>query len=611
MPRIPFGFGDVQLPPTGGIRGGTVGIPAVQEPGLDLGTATLPARGVAALGQQVEKAGQSVLQAEGYAAQAKEYVFQAAEYKAHRERAQDVLDSNMGLHALVQEYQPAAAERAKGDYRTLPEDVVKIGKSLADKVALERNLSAGAKALFREKAEALIDKAQGDALDVQNKKFQQDTTFAMSTAVHQAQQEALRAKDETDLQVAMDRLHSTLAEGVPAGLWKGEVAAKMYRDTEATVQNDWVKRAILTHPDAMKAQLFAQLQGEPTNPALPVAQPDSLVELYQQAEKVSLYHFQRREHDERYADYVRGKEQTKNSGDLRAKIYTTSLIPENVATFQNIIREAEALQKTGALDEATTEHIMRTAQAHALQAGRIDLTPRDDQATEQTLALAVRLAERPEQFAQAREMITTSLGRITTETRDKLYDKLEQREKVATDWHAYPEVQNAKNIIMRGAMVPYGGTLAGQMKPLMQQKLTWAVDRWEATLEELYADPKAGPAQVKAHAKELAWEARRDHLQPDINNKADAQEYLPPDVQNARDQMELAQAIHALRLQGWSGASLLIIRDNWNRWQEAQREEAQRLEAKQASGTKKPGVTGMPSSYQLPSLQSPESRKGN
>jgi hypothetical protein len=584
VPRLPVGLGDTQLPATGGVRGGTVGLPLAQEQGIDLSTATLPARSLAEMGQHIEQAGQFLVQADAYQAQ--------------RARAQGVLDSTLGFQVWAQEFQPAAAELAKGDYRTLPEQTVKLGKSLADKVALERNLSPEAKALFREKTEAAITKAQSDALGIKNQRFHQDTAFAMSTAVYQAQQEAAAAKDDTDLRMALDRLHGTLAEGVPAGLWHGDVAAKMYRDTETTVYKDRVARATQVNPDAMKTQLLAQLQGEPTRSDLPLAPPEYLAELYQHAQQVSAYQFQQKEHQERYADYARQKQQTLNSRDLRTKVYTTSLIPENVPTFQSIIEQAATAVKTGELDETTGEHIMHTAQAHMTTAGRPPPL-RDDEPTKRTLNLAIRAAARPEEFDQVRNMLTeaTKNGQITADTYGPMYDKLDQREKVATDWLAYPEVQAAKNVIMRGALVPYGGTLAGQMKPLMQQKLTWAVDTWEAQLESLYADPQGGPKAVKAQADALAWEARRQHLQPDINNKADAEEYLPPEVQKATSPAELAQAIHALRMLGWSNGSLLIIRDNWHRWMDAQREQAARR-----SGPVTPGPSGMPSSYQLPSL---------
>ena len=152
------------------MRGANVGIPAAQEPGLDSEAATLPGRALEGLGRQVGQTAQ--------------YLEQAEAYQFQRQRAQDVLDSTLGFQDVLQELQPAIAERQRtGDYKTLPQDTQKLGRDIAARVALERKLSPQAKALFQEKVETAITKAQADALGVQTQRFQQEAIFGMGRAL--------------------------------------------------------------------------------------------------------------------------------------------------------------------------------------------------------------------------------------------------------------------------------------------------------------------------------------------------------------------------------------------------------------------------------------------
>lgn len=577
MPRIPFGIADPQLPATSGRRGGVVQTPVVQEPMLDSDAATLPGRAVAEFGGQVAQTGQ--------------YLQQAEAYQFQRQRAQDVLDAKSQLQEYRQQLLTTYDGLTQGDYRTLPEDTLKEGKKLIEN--LGRGLTPQARALFQEDANQALTAVQQSALAERTKRRDQATAYTLSREVQQVQELMLRTMDPYQQEVLLGQLDDLSRQFVNTGLVRGEAMADVRKKTLDAIADQQVQRAIAANPDLMKQQLLAQIQGESTQEGWPLARLETLPQLYQQAVQLSRTQFREREHDERYAHWKRSEQQADNSRELRAQIYTTPMTPASVATFEKILAQAALATRNGDLDETTGEHLMRTAQAHMATAAKPPVM-QDDVETERTLALAIRAAERPEEFERVRTMLTDAgRGKLKPETFSSMYDKLEQREGAA-QWRQFPEVRAAKDIIMRGALVPYGGTLAGQTKPQMQQQLTWAVDAWEAQLQGLFDDPQGGPRAVRKQASALAWENRRVMLRPDM---ADAQDYLPPDVQDARTPVELAEKIHALRMLGWSAGSLLIIRDNWHRWQDGVRE------GRPASGTgqpPRPAAPPGPASYQLP-----------
>jgi hypothetical protein len=600
VPRLPFGLADPQLPATSGRRGGTVGVPVVQEPGIDSDAATLPGRALGDLGTQVAQAGQ--------------YLQQAEAYQFQRQRAQDVLDSKTELQETRQLLLTKYDELLQGDYRTLPEDVLKEGNRIIQERG--RHLSPQARALFTEDAKQALTVLQQNALGERTKRRDQNTAYTMSREIQQVQALMLRTTTPYEQEVVLGQFDDLAAQFVSTGLVRGEVMATMRQKTLDAVADQRVQQMIQAYPDAMQQNLYAQLTNQPTREDLPQARPESLAELHQQAKTMSKARFAEQEHKERYQAYQLSEQQRQNSRELVTQLYTTPLTPASVPKFQEILTQAAAGLKSGVLDERMGEHIMNTAQAHMQTASKPPVF-RDDPETEYTLSLAIRMAERPEQFAQARDMLTSQArGRLKPETFGQLYDKLEQRE-AASNWRHFPEVRAAKDILVRGAMVPYGGTLAGQMKPMMQQKLTWAIDAWEAQLQQMFDDPQQGPRQVKQLAEAFAWENRRQMLQPDINNEADAQEYLPPQIQRATTPVELAQEIHALRMLGWSNGSLLIIRDNWHRWRDSWSRGADGLpmppRQSQSGGGQRPvspsGSSGTRNPYQLPG-EAPAQQQG-
>lgn len=606
MPRLPFGISNAEIPTSTGNRGGMVQVPVIQDPGLDSDAATLGGRALAQFGEQVATTGQYLAQAEGYQFQ--------------RQRAQDVLDAKTELQETRQAFLAKYDELVQGDYRTLPEDMLKAGNQIMAERG--RSLTPQARALYTEDAQQALTAMQQTALSERTKRRDQHTAYTMSREIQQVQELMLRTTDPYQREVLLGQYRDLSQQFVATGLVRGEVMADMEKKTMNALSDQQVQQMIQAFPDAMRQNLLAQITRQPTRADLPSGRPEVLAELHQQAVTVSRARFAEQEHQERYKAHQLKEQQIVNSRELTTRLYMTRMTPENVPKFEEIMALAAAGMKQGTLDERQGEHLMVTAQAHMQTAAKPPQL-QDDEALASTLSLATRMAETPEEFERARTLLSTqALGRLKRNTIEDIYDALERRQ-AASEWRQLPKVRAAKDILMRGAMVPYGGTLAGIMKPQMQQKTSWAIDSWEEQLQTIW---NTAPAQrrrfmVEQAAEALAWESRRQNLQPDINNEADAQEYLPPQVQRANTPVELAQEIHALRMLGWANGSLLIIRDNWHRWYNTWPKGPdgmpQRARSTTSSGTTAP--TGAPTPvapsnpYQLPGDTAPgqQGRRSN
>lgn len=401
MPRLPFGIADTQLPSTSGVRGGTVGIPVAQEPGVDAQAATLPGRALEQFGQQTEQAAQ--------------YLVRAETYHAQQARAQDVLDATISTQIGLQRYQAAIAERNAGDYRTLPDDVVTMGKELVDQVALERKLSPQGKALLRENFEASITKAQHNALELQTARKQQDGIFAFSTAVHQAQQQGMDARDESDLQMILGGFQGLLVQNVHAGNIHGDVAAKMYRDTELSVRGDRAERAIQGDPVGRFNELRAMAQGQAAvTPAFQNLPTPMIVPLMEKAAKWVGQAASLKEAEIRHTREVLKQEQDKVEGNLYANLYQYAPLPANRPQIQQSMAMVEDARQKGMISTDQYKALMTMSTAWDEKARTY--TPTDDRPTLTSLENFLSFSRTPQDFTDFREALAAHMKSLTGET---------------------------------------------------------------------------------------------------------------------------------------------------------------------------------------------------
>jgi hypothetical protein len=549
--------------------------------------ATALERSLGALPEAIEQAGGLAVRTE--------------ELQAHRQRAFDTQNATQQKQEFRLTIQPAYEEWKQQDWQTLPERVQEEGRKMIQAHAAQLK-TPYAKALFEADATQLLAVFQQQAIAERTKRTEGNTAFLLGREVQQAQEALAKATTPYEVLVAQGHLEATVTRFVDTGLMGGAEGATLLKKTTDAVQDERVQVAIQADAQRMKVQLETQsgnvLRGDDpatgTDPNLPLARPEALAKQSQQAREVARAQFAEKEHQERYADYQRQKQQTQNSGELLTRLYKTAPIPDNVPTFQRIIEDAAKAIETGALDPTTGAHIMSTAQTHATAAAKPPVQ-RDDPTVERTIAMAVYRAEAPQEFAQAREALTKAgVSQLTPETFGKLSDKLEQRERQAY-WRARPAVQAGKDVILRGAVVPYGGSLAGIMKPKQQQKLLQAMDAYEQQIATL---AEQDIREADKRAVDMAWNVRIQFMKPDKDDPAE--EYLPPEAQAAKTPHELATVLQKYRAQGWADGTIAQILQNWHAWKDYETARQERAGGQRGSGT-----TPQPRSYQLPGTTPP------
>ena len=497
MPRLPVGLGsDAQLPATGGLRGGTVGLPVAQEPMADLGAATLPARGLADVGGQLEQAGQ--------------YVVQADAYQAQKGRAQAALDSTLGFQDFAQQFQPLLAKRQQeGDYQTLAKDTVQLGNQVADKVALERNLSPEAKALFREKTQAALTHAQASSLEVERTRFHQNATFAMANEVHQVQQDAMAAQDLPTIEAHLGRLYGTLQQGVTRGYLDAKVGASMYNETKLSVFKDWGTRTVDAQPIGSYQELLGLASGQPaTTPAFQNLPPQFIDPLLQHA----AVQVQRMTH---FADLqkkqvleVRKQQQDANAGQLTAQLFEFKPLPENLSKIDATLETIRQGLKDGRLAVNEGQQMLTMAQGYAEKARTY--VPVDNYAIAKDLRVQLASAQTVEASRALIPQIMANQAALTGETYQALMKDIESRSNALHPLNSEGYKDGVKRIMW------YAGIDANAPLPMLAQQLRTAeqVATANALLAYQLAVSKMTPDQIRTDALPLADKMIQEHMRP-------------------------------------------------------------------------------------------------
>lgn len=576
MPQIPLYTAQGVLPTSTGLPRGASGVPVVPAALTgDPGASGLE-QALAAPAEGLQGAGGAMVQAEAL--------------KLHRQRAFDVLNKETAHDEWQLAFQPRAAELRKENWQTYPERLEEEGKRLMEEHGT--TLSPQARLMFEHKAKQTLSVFQQRALAERSAMTDQATLYRLSRNIQQAQEAMANAVTPYDREVAKGQFEDFTNELVATGLADGQRVADAQKKTYDAVKVQDVQNAIQRNPDAMVRQLDAQLAGTPTREDLPVAPVEQLATLRQQAGEVSNARFAQEEHRARYADYKRKQEQDRATIDLRANVYGTLPTPENVPTFQRLLTQAQQMMRNLEIDEKDGTALINDARQMMLTAQK----PRevDNPEVERQARTLAQTAEAPQQFTAARQFLQSVMSpqhpQLKPETYSAIMDKIEQREKGAY-WRNRPAVVAGKDVLMRGVLIPYGGSLAGMMKPEMQQKLQFAMDAYEQELSTLLNDPKQGTTALDRDAVDIAWKYRVQFLKP---NPDSAQEYLPPEVQAVQTPYELSVVLARLRGEGWSDGTIKQLIVNWQAWRSYLGEQAGRR------GTMGTGTQLQPRSYQLP-----------
>jgi hypothetical protein len=454
--------------------------------GTDLATDTLAGRSLADFGQSLAQTG--------------EYLARAETYGAQRLHAQDVTDGTRGSQVWTQRFQPAYAERAKGDYRTFPEDIVKTGKTLFDQVALERNLSPQAKAFMREKVESALNIAQQKALEVRDGRMQQDALFAVTTEVQRAQELGAEAQTEGELQVVLGGLGGTLHQMVTSGLQHGDVAGSIYRKTEDLVRTDRAVRFARKDPVATFYELQDMAAGKPARSEALQFLPAHLINpvteqvVQQIAQQAGV-----QDRQDRHTKALRATEQSKNAITLRSKLVAITPIPANAAAIEPVIQEIIKAGPDGLVDENSYAALTTLATGWRETASK---PPQqyDDDTVKHGLTLYMMAVTTPAEFNQVRESIFANEAKLKPETVQHMLQTVDSRENALSPFNL-DSVRRGRNMITE-YMVP-GATLPGmpsiQLKNEESQLLRDAYIAYDSKVEAI-----GEPRQLNMEATQIA-----------------------------------------------------------------------------------------------------------
>ena len=437
--------------------------------------------------------------------QTTQFLVQAENYQAQQQRAQDVLDSTLSLHEGLRRYQEAQAERQQGDYRTLPQDVERIGKDIFAQVALERKLTPQAKALLAEKSAPVITQAQHAALGVKTKRFEEEKVFGMSTAVSQVQDAAMRARDDGELGMILDGFKGTLSEWVSAGILRGGEAGSLYQKTKQVVEKERVSQAIQTDPTAMKLQLFNQMNQRPTSTALPLAPADSVAQSHQEAVQVEHQRMGQIEHAERVADHKFKREQDENANALRAVISDIPGTPADVGQYQRLRADVNnfAQGPKPKIDGHTQRELLH--ELRTLEAAARSPRTHDDYQTENDLIIKIDAASNNRDYEAVRAQVIQSASLLKAETRQSMLGTIRERQR-QDHWTQLPGVREGFRIIM-GSDVAESSFLAMQRGGLREDEriqLRKTLEAYRSRVQELAdINVKQADREAPAIAQEL------------------------------------------------------------------------------------------------------------
>lgn len=516
MPRLPEYLAREQLPATGGLPRGTIPIPVVPQPGADGQAGTLLARSLGAAGEAVSQAGTFVLRAE--------------EFQAARQRAQALLDAKTHLQEYRLHAQPLYDRLRQGDYQTFPETLVDEGTQLIADMGLR--LSPQARAVFREEATQFLGLQQQKAFDERIRRRDQATTFVLVRESQHLQERMASATTPLDRLSARDDFERTMSELVQAGLADGARAADVVRKTLDAVAVQDVQIMIQAHPDAMRRQLRAQTQGDPTREDLPLAPRAHLAALTQEAAAVYRERLTEIEHHELMTDRRRATLQGQVAMDLRSRLTEIVPTPENVPQYDALLTEINTRARAGALAKADHDGLL--TEQRTLRATAVNPPQVDDPATERRLVLLLAAADNPQDFAEVRTQIVQASMRLKVDTFKGLLLEAKDRER-ADHWSNLPGVKAGMQTILGGdvgsaAFLPMTRSADEHGE---QIRLREAVDAYKAVVQALAEGTAGTPgsaARANAEAPGLALDLRRRMVdQPKQDAKIKS---LPPGLQS-------------------------------------------------------------------------------
>lgn len=498
MPRIPLTVARSPLPTAPGTPRGGQQVPVVPSPLTGDPGATALERSLQVLPQTTLAIGATF--------------GQLAELEQRRQHAQNVLDGTLSDQDFAQRMDRLVVEQQeRGDYRTMPQTVMESGARLIEEVAHERNLTPQAKALFTARAQERLTGYQQHALAFRSKRMDEDTLYALTNAVVEAQQGVALAVTPAEQALAQTRLSETINAFRQSHLGDPVKLATVEAQTLRAMQKNRALVAIRARPlDAygeLQGMSEAYARGETpvsTTEAFRGLPPELLAELTDDAWQHLREEGTYREHALAATDRQRAKEQETTARALFADLTSIPLTAEGLPAIETHMRRINDQARAGTITYGQQQSLM----ADALQwrtAAQKPPVQRDDPGVESLIALKMLLVGTQDDVLEIRQDLVRNHTRLTPETLGRFDGQLRQRETnlVLMQDDSY----KAGRQVLLDRMVPEAALLgmpgaAAMLKEEDRQRLSDALRAFEGAMAPLSAPQRQ--VQWRALAEDAA-----------------------------------------------------------------------------------------------------------
>jgi hypothetical protein len=365
MPRLPIDTANGTLPTSSGIPLRVQQTSALGQPVASQDVGALGGQALAGLGNDLVTAADIGLRTQ--------------DLQDRIARAQGVLDAKTRL----QDYIPAVATKfdelkTSGDYRTLPEDILRDGRAIMAEQAT--GLTPQAAALFREDAMQHLNVLQARAFEYRTERREGELAYTLTRAKDQARLDFESATTSADQAEAMTRYEQLNLDLVRAGLLHGDKAAKDVTEVRQLSQEILATRWVAAYPEKALKHFGKLLKNEAGLDEAPPVPRDKEKVYHDLAEQELRKAWSEQEHQEKAQEKDLRMAQETTERALTNQVWDATNIQQLLGLRRMVQRVGASTGPDGVSDEGQ-RRLFSTIQARIT-----DLeTPREGKSDEGTL----------------------------------------------------------------------------------------------------------------------------------------------------------------------------------------------------------------------------------
>lgn len=357
-----------------------------------------------------------------------------------------------------------------------------------------------------------------------DKEFVETAQEGLSTVLATFNRQELSVTDPVALQALQASRTAVVEQFVQARVFSAGAGAALLHTSNDALDDAKFQRAIRAQPDVLTAHLTALTRGEAGIPGLPVPPPDKLPGLLDTAHKEYDAWLRREEHAELVATRkLRGTQDT-TASQYRTRLYTPDITTQELAA---LYQEASTALGQGGLEEGDGREILSHIQAltdkrqeeqrrreqegrseaRAAAAAQREIRRDAQDRTRGDAALLIEGAEKPEDFARAKDYVIAHKAQLSGTDMSTLLGRVNTRQD-STNYTNRDSYREGRDLIVGGAL-PGGGrveVVMERLSPSLKVRLNTALDIYSQTMEQVHG--KDGYRGVDQNARTEAQRVR-------------------------------------------------------------------------------------------------------